>query len=118
MNKLIIGFVVLVLIVSVGTSVLYYSTSERVQFTVTDKERVMTCNSTDSGSQCDAKYLVFTDVTTYTIEDSLIKMRFNSSDVYGRIKIGQECTATAYGWRVGFMSWYQNIFDVYCVDRN
>ena len=114
MSKLIFALFGVMVIASVGTTVLYYSASEQVTFTVTDKERVMSCTATDNGTSCEAQYLVFTDVTTYTIQDSLIKFRFNSSDVYGRIKPGQTCTAIAYGWRVGWMSWYQNLFDVQC----
>lgn len=72
-------------------------------FTVTGKENVKSGNS--------GKYLVYTDKTTYEIEDSWIFWRWDSSDVYGKIEIGKTYTATLQGYRVPFLSWYQNIID-------
>jgi hypothetical protein len=114
MEKAFAAFVVFVLTFGIGGTMLYYSASQPVQFTVEHKERVVSCSGGDSGSSCDSVYLLFTDITTYKIEDSLVKFRFNSSDVYGRIRVGQTCTATAYGWRIGFLSTYQNLFDIQC----
>lgn len=111
MFKFIVGFMVAMIIVSVVVTVFYYNTSEDVSFTVTGKERVVTC---DGDGSCQSMYLVFTDNTTYSIQDSLIKARFNSSDIYGRIRENQTCTATAFGWRIGILSSYQNLFDIHC----
>lgn len=72
-------------------------------FTVTGKENVKSGNS--------GKYLVYTDKTTLEVSDTWIFWRFDSSDVYGRIQIGKTYTATLQGYRVPFLSWYQNILD-------
>lgn len=72
-------------------------------FTVTGKENV---KSGDSG-----KYLVYTDKTTYEITDTWVGWRWDSSDVYGNIQVGKTYTATLQGYRVPFLSWYQNIIN-------
>ena len=72
-------------------------------FTVTGKENV---KSGESG-----KYLVYTDKTTYEITDTWVGWRWDSSDVYGNIQVGKTYTATLQGYRVPFLSWYQNILN-------
>lgn len=111
MHRLMIGAFISFVVIAVAGTFFYYNTSEQVHFTVTGKERVVNC---DGDGDCNSIYLVFTDNTTYSIQDSLVKFRFNSSDVYGRIREDQTCTATAYGWRIGFLSTYQNLFDIHC----
>ena len=74
--------------------------------TVTDKERVMTEDS--------SKYLVFTedsDGNTYVFEntDSLLRGKFDSSDVQGQLKVGNTYKITVVGYRIPFLSAYQNI---------
>lgn len=69
-------------------------------FTVTDKERV-------TGD--DSKYLVFTNGEVLCVDDTLVFMRFDSSDLYGSLKIGKTYRGDVVGWRVPFLSWYRNI---------
>lgn len=74
--------------------------------TVTGKERV--CDSSgDSGTTC--RYLIFTDETTFAVEDSIVIGRFDSSDFYGQIRVCHRYDITYYGWRQGFFSLYPNI---------
>lgn len=72
-------------------------------FTVASKEATHTQEST--------KYLVYTDKTTYEIEDSWVWHRWDSSDVYGKIKPGATYTATLQGYRIPFLSMYPNIIN-------
>ncbi len=78
--------------------------SEPGRFTVTGKEAVKSDKS--------STYLIFTDVTTYEVDDSLVYWRFDSSDVYGKIQIGKTYTATLQGYRIPFLSMYQNLIDL------
>jgi hypothetical protein len=105
-----VGFgLFLALALAVGAWVVAYKNSERtVTFTVEDKERVCS-GSTDGQSSC--KYLIFTDTGTYSVQDSFIIWRFNSSDVYGRIKESQTYEADVIGWRIPFLSKYPNIVE-------
>lgn len=71
---------------------------------------------TVSGKECVKKgesstYLVFTDKTTYEIDDTWIHWRWDSSDVYGRIQQGKTYTADLQGYRIPFLSMYPNIIN-------
>jgi hypothetical protein len=58
----------------------------------------------------DCTYLVFTEAGTFKIEDAIIgTVRFNSSDVYGRIREDHTYEFVVYGWRLPFFSEYPNI---------
>lgn len=77
---------------------------------INDKERVVT----KSGEDVSSKYMIFTDKGTFENTDYLITFKFNSSDVYGYIKRGEYCTFEVVGWRIPFLSMYQNILTAKC----
>ena len=63
------------------------------------------------------KYLIFTeepdgDVRVFENTDSLLEWKWDSSNLYGKIRIGETYRIKTYGWRVPFLSWYENIVDV------
>lgn len=95
--------VVIVLIVGslIASPIIAFSTKDTVTVTVTDKERI--------GDRDSSRYLIFTDRGTFENTDTLWYWKFNSSDVYGKLKKGQKYTMNVYGWRVPFLSWYKNI---------
>lgn len=77
--------------------------------TVTDKERV---NNGDS-----SKYLVYADTEdgeslVFENTDSLFHGKFNSSNVQGKLKEGKTYELTVCGYRIPFLSSYQNIINV------
>lgn len=103
MRKVAAGLVLLsVLGLSTGCSTM---NQREVTATVEDKERVC------SGSN-DCKYLIFTDEGTFENTDTLLQGKFDSSDVYGRIKVGETYTFEVAGFRQGFLSMYPNILSV------
>ena len=59
-----------------------------------------------------------TDGTTrvFSVEDTLIKWRWNSSDVYAQIKVGKTYKFEVIGWRIGFFSKYENVITFSEVD--
>ena len=86
-----------------------------VTVTVTDKA---VKNDGDIG-----KYLIFTEdengnIATFEITDSLMAGRFNSSDVYAAIKVGETYTFTVGGSRNEFLSWYPNIYGYELVEES
>lgn len=98
----------ILLIVSVAGS---FNDREYV-VTVTDKERAS--NGFDGHDRPKSKYLIFcedVDGNPLVFEDTDCWMRgkFNSSDMYGRLKVGKTFTVTAVGWRIPMMSRYRNI---------
>ena len=54
-------------------------------------------------------YMVFTTEGTFKVTDSLLLLRWDSSDVYAGIEEGQTYRFSVIGWRVPFLSWYPNI---------
>jgi hypothetical protein len=83
----------------------YRATAEHVVFTVNDKDRV----SYGSGDSLEHKYLIYTDVETFECTDSWSFGKFNSSDIYGRMKRGSTYKAKVAGWRHSWTSSYRNI---------
>lgn len=86
-----------------------YITADTVTITVTDKERIVT----GSGEGLSSKYLVFTENETFQNTDCLVRGKFNSSDLQGKLKEGQTYEADVYGWRLPFFSAYRNIVAVH-----
>lgn len=75
---------------------------DTVDITIADKERVNYSN--------ESKYLIYTEEgETFENRDSLIRGKFDSSDLYGRLKRGSRYRCRVTGIRNKFFSWYRNI---------
>lgn len=107
----IMAVVVAVIAVVVGSMVFGgYFDRETITTTVFDKERV--CDSDGNGG-VSCNYLIFTEDGTFQISDALIgHVRFNSSDVYGRVRTCHRYEITSYGWRLPLLSQYPNITEM------
>jgi len=101
MKTLIILLVVSLLAIS---PIIAYNTDTYVEFTVNSKERIQSDDS--------SKYLIFTDNGVYQNTDTVWYWKFNSSDVYNDLKVGDTYTARVYGFRIPFLSMYKNIINV------
>lgn len=105
----ILWFVVATVIISImfiGFAIFDFNDHEYT-VTVTDKERI-------SGE--DSKYLVFCEdengkTIVFENTDSLIRLKFNSSDIQGELKIGETYKVIVNGYRVPIFSWYENIIE-------
>ena len=84
-------------------SILKVCNKQETVVTVTDK-------GVKRKGSSDDKYLIYTDVTTYEITDSLLKWRWNSSDLYGSIQVGKTYKIETGGYRIDILSMYQNIY--------
>ncbi len=96
--------IVLAVLAFGGGGIVSYATKHEVAATVTRSERV--CSG---GEQVSCRYLVYTDVGTFENTDTMWFLKFNSSDLYGQIRDGEAYRFQVTGFRVPFMSWYQNI---------
>ena len=97
----------------VVTIVMYWIVSFTASFndhtkiiTVTDKERVNTSSY--------SKYLIMGEDEngeTLVLEntDNTIRFKFNSSDIYAALKEGETYEVEVIGYRVPFLSMYENI---------
>lgn len=83
-------------------------------------ERTVTVSVTDKNvkrSDDDDKYLIYTldedgETQVFEITDSLLKWRWNSSDLYAKIEVGNTYKFTICGYRWRFMSIYPNIYKI------
>lgn len=57
----------------------------------------------------DDLYLVKCDNTVYKVSDLLFKGKFNSSDIYSALETGKKYEIKTTGYRIKFLSNYQNI---------
>lgn len=104
------GFVYLIIttiilsLVFVGP-IIAHTTQEDITLTVSEKVIKRSHNQSD-------KYLIFTnDGVGEVLEntDSLYVFKWNSSDLYGRVKVGETYKFKVYGFRIPFLSMYRNI---------
>jgi hypothetical protein len=101
--------IIVLLLIMGATSILMmsfitYSTVDYVTAIVTDKERVFDGES--------SRYLIFTEEETFENVDSALFFKFNSSDVYGKIKKGGVYKFKVSGWRISVVSSYRNIISM------
>jgi hypothetical protein len=81
--------------------------------TVTDKERV--------NKDSDSRYLIFAekengDTIVFENTDNWFKLKVNSSEKQGQLKIGEKYKLTVVGYRIPILSWYENIIKIEKVD--
>ena len=82
----------------------YILSAEEVIIYVSDKEV--------TSKEGVKKYLVYTDGEVFENTDTVWFFKFNSSDVYGSLKEGEQYIVKVAGWRKPFFSWYRNIIKI------
>lgn len=92
----IIGFLLLI------SCYLYiiYSSVDYKTIHINDKERI------------EGDYLIYTEDEVFKNTDSLLFMKFDSSDVYNKLKIDGRYRVKVYGFRIPFFSMYRNIVKI------
>ena len=115
MNRAIIFGVIGIFLLMIGVQAVKYSTVTDVVVTVTEKERIVESN----GEHTTSKYLVFTENEVFENVDAMIPFfKFNSSDIQGKLHVGETYKLTVWGWRINFLSWYRNILNVQPYDSD
>jgi hypothetical protein len=85
--------------------------------TVTDKDRIVESSGNGENSHTTSKYLIFTktdsgEVRVFQNTDLIFQWKFGSSDIQAKLEIGNTYNIKVVGWRVPFLSWYENIITV------
>ena len=104
MKKLTLIAVFIVVISFIVLSLNKDKFTKNITIKVNEKERVLDNNS--------SKYLIFTDKGVYQITDQLLFGKFNSSDLYGELKIDSTYTITTFGIRIPVLSLYPDIVEI------
>lgn len=105
----------LVAVALIGAVAYGCAAAQRVEtkvFTITGKESVSTRGSDGT---TDHEYRVYTDKGTFVVKDSLLHTRFDSADLYGRLKENTTYRCEVFGFRIPLFSTFQNILS--CTER-
>jgi len=86
----------------------HFINREFITIKVVGKERVVVVDDGQSSS----KYLVFTENETFKNTDSLLELKFSSSDIQGKLRKENIYTVKVYGIRIPFFSMYRNILSI------
>jgi hypothetical protein len=111
---IVICLVVATIIIGVLYSVSTVFNDHTYVVTVTDKDRIY--ESSDDKS-ADSKYIVFTkdesgEIHVFENTDLFIRFKFNSSDIQGKLEVGNTYEVTVVGYRIPILSQYENIIKV------
>lgn len=115
--KFIVVAVVIVLAVAFNIKAFNFNDTEYT-VTITDKDRITeSSKDSDGNRKTSSKYLVFADdengnSLVFENVDCFIRLKFNSSNIQRQLKEGHTYKVTVIGYRVPFLSWYQNIIKV------
>ncbi len=112
MNKkggIIIGSITIVVILLVIAAkivpiILSYSSVDIITITIKNKERISTSD--------DSYYLIFTEDEVFKNEDSTLHWKFDSSDVYNQLDIGETYKVKVNWYRIKVLSEYRNIISI------
>jgi hypothetical protein len=105
----VIGVCVLLLAAVFSYPIAYRSSAETMTVTVSDKERTTSV----SGESTISRYLIFSEEgEVFENTDSVLYLKFDSSDVQGHLKRGQKYEVKVAGWRIPFLSSHRNIIRV------
>lgn len=118
-RKAMLGIIVLMIIsimLGVVISIPFKFNDHEYTVIVTDKERIVKGSGDSTGS----KYLVFADDVNgesrvFENTDTLLRLKWNSSNLQGQLKVGHKYKITVVGFRLSFMSMYENIIKVEAV---
>lgn len=99
---------ILIILIALLSSCDYMNEKTYENCEVTGKERITKGNT--------SYYLIFTDKGEFKITDQMFTGKFNSSSIYGRIKVGKKYRIVTKGYRSGLFSMYPNIQSVQLSD--
>lgn len=97
--------VVLVIAAVVMMCSFVYQSATREDRVITVEEKMERCKDGD------CKYLIYTTSGVFQNTDSLLNMKFDSSDVYGALKVGKTYDVETTGLRIPVLSMYPNIVE-------
>lgn len=99
---IVLSFVVVIL------SVLFLITFPFIEKTNEETIEIMVTEKSIKPDQSNG-YLIFTENEVFEIEDDVAYWRWDSSDTYNKIKVGETYNCKVCGWRIPMLSTYRNI---------
>lgn len=114
LKKVVIWAAIIIIIICSQSMISFNDTTYEVK--ITDKERIYQAKGKES------KYLVFGEnkegnVMVFENTDCIVRGKWNSSNLQGELKEGSTYRITVVGYRIEFLSIYQNIIQIEKVER-
>jgi hypothetical protein len=110
--KIYVGFALLLvcIILFIAFEVATLSTRNTYTVEITGKERIVTGSKDGTTSY----YVVFTktdsgEIKVFSNKDELFLGKFDSSNIQAGLEIGNRYVVDVCGFRIPFLSWYENI---------
>jgi hypothetical protein len=98
-------YILLAVVFLFGYPTVYYLSSETVEITVKDKERI----TTGSGENISSKFIIYLENEVFENTDSWLFFKFNSADYQNKLEVGETYKVEVVGWRVPFLSMHRNV---------
>ena len=110
-GEVIVGILGLFVVALIGGGVIYY-----IAYSTTySEDSIVISEKWVDVSGSSGKYLLSSQTgEVFTIKDSLLNGRWDSSNMYARLQPGMTCHIRACGWRFPFLSDYRNILEANC----
>lgn len=105
-------YIMVVMVIIGAYPIVYTMSSETIQVTVDNRERI----TTGSGEDISSKYIVYTNGEVFENVDSWLYFKFNSTDYQNALKESHTYNIKVVGWRVPFLSMYRNIVSIDSVE--
>jgi hypothetical protein len=110
------GIIVVIILLVIGYMVIPYFTQDSVILTVTDKTATTQISSDCDKDGCSTSsyidYMIYSDNETLENIDNIFIWKFDSSDIYGKIDMGDTYKFRVYGWRIPILGMYRNVISV------
>ena len=103
--KSIISVAIILFILTIVYYVAYVGSAQTTDICVNDKERIVE----RTGEGLSSKYLVFAENEVFENTDTILFMKFNSSDLHNSLEVGKCYNVKVVGWRINIFSMYRNI---------
>ena len=105
MKKILVAVAIVFVAALIRTGATEFYRESNIKITVKDKEMVVDRASRRS------RYLVWSEDEVFENVNSLVKGKFNSSDLYGKMQKGKTYNCRVCGFRNGFFSMYRNLIE-------
>ena len=101
-------YIFLIAIFLFGYPTAYYLSSETIEITIKDKERI----TTGTGEDITGKFILYSENEVFENTDSWLFLKFNSADYQNKLEVGKTYKVKVAGWRVPFLSMYRNVVGI------
>jgi hypothetical protein len=91
------------------TNLPYQWLTQRTLDEVLIKDKQVSTESDRRTGEVQSTYLIYTDHGVFRNADAFWFMKFNSSDFYGNLDVGEYYRLKIYGWRIPILTMYPNI---------